>query len=193
MGSIHCLAVEFDDVAVGIDDIDLRVARDGFGTELYLSEVVVGKILAETFAGEPRQRIAVALHAHCEVNVVKVDPLVAAERRIRANQDVELLLSVANLVPDSRIVEGWAVDFLHFQDVSVEPSRAFQVVNGDENMMEVKIFHGKPSGERSARQSTCSTDYFVRTLCVLVGSYLWIFSPILLLLGALMSACKSRR
>jgi len=158
MASIHCLAVEFDDVSVGVDDVDLRVTRDGLGTELHLSEVVVGKIVAEAFAAEPRERIAIALHAQCEVNVVKVDPLVAASRRVRANQNVELLLSVANLVPDSRIVEGGAVDFLHFQDVSVELSRTFQVVNGNENMMEVKFAHGRPSDERSKRQTTCCTE-----------------------------------
>ena len=28
IASVHCLALEFDDVAVGIDDVDLRVARD---------------------------------------------------------------------------------------------------------------------------------------------------------------------
>jgi hypothetical protein len=39
-------------------------------------------------------------------------------------------------------VEGGAVDFLHFQDVSVELSRTFQVVHGKENMMEVKFAHG---------------------------------------------------
>ena len=40
------------------------------------------------------------------MNVGKVDPLVAAEGRARANQDVELRLSITNLVPDSRMVEG---------------------------------------------------------------------------------------
>jgi hypothetical protein len=32
IASVHCLAVEFDDVAVGIDDVDLRAARDVLGT-----------------------------------------------------------------------------------------------------------------------------------------------------------------
>ena len=54
MASILRLTVEFDDVAVGVDDVDLRVASDGLGTELHLSEVAIGKILAETFAAEPR-------------------------------------------------------------------------------------------------------------------------------------------
>ena len=74
---------------------------------------------------------------------------------MRANQDVELLLSIANLVPDSRIIEGRAVDFLHFQNVGVEPSRTFQVVNGDENMMEANFAHGRPMDERSKRQTVC--------------------------------------
>jgi hypothetical protein len=130
MASILRLAVEFDDVAVGVDDVDLRVARDGLGTELHLSEVVIGKILAETFSGEPRQRVAIALDAQCEMNIVKVDPFIVAERRVRANQDVEFLLSLANLVPDSRMIEAGTVNFLHFQDVRVELSRTFQVVDG---------------------------------------------------------------
>jgi hypothetical protein len=54
MASIQGLAVEFDDVAVGVEDADLRVARGGLGTQLHLSEVVVWQILAETFAAEPR-------------------------------------------------------------------------------------------------------------------------------------------
>ena len=64
------------------------------------------------------------------MNIGKVDPLVAAKRCFRANQDVELRLSVANLVPDPRMAEAVsAVEFLHFQDVSVELPRTFQVVN----------------------------------------------------------------
>jgi hypothetical protein len=38
------------------------------------------------------------------------------------------------------MVEGRAVDFLHFQDVGVELSRSFQVINGNGNMMEVRLF-----------------------------------------------------
>jgi hypothetical protein len=72
----------------------MRVARYRLGTESHLSEVVVGNIFAKTFAAEPRWRIAIALHTQCKVNVVNVDPLVSAERRVRANQDVEFLLSM---------------------------------------------------------------------------------------------------
>jgi hypothetical protein len=52
--SIQFLAVEFDDIAVWVEDVDLRVARGGMGTKLHLSEVVVGNIVAEIFAAEPR-------------------------------------------------------------------------------------------------------------------------------------------
>jgi hypothetical protein len=75
--------------------------------------------------------------------VVSIDPLVATERRVRANYDVELLLPIANLVPDSRIGERGAVDFLHFQDIGVKLSRAFQVVNSNEKMMEVGFAPGR--------------------------------------------------
>jgi hypothetical protein len=46
--SIQFLAVEFDDIAVWVEDVDLRVARGGMGTKLHLSEVVVGNIVAES-------------------------------------------------------------------------------------------------------------------------------------------------
>jgi hypothetical protein len=140
--SICCLAVELDDIAVRVDDVNLRITGDGLGTELHLPEIVVGQIVAKTFFAEPDQRTAIALDAQGEMNVVKVDPFIAAEHRVRANQDVELLLSIANLVPDARIVEVGAVDFLHFQDFRVELTRTLQVVDGNENMMEVKFAHG---------------------------------------------------
>ncbi|HEY5895826.1 MAG TPA: hypothetical protein VIT91_21610 [Chthoniobacterales bacterium] len=54
MALIHCLAVEFDDVAVGVEDVDLRVARKGVGTELHFFKIAVGNIVAEAFAAEPR-------------------------------------------------------------------------------------------------------------------------------------------
>ena len=115
MTSIQGLAVEFDDVAIGVEDVDLRVARWGFGAKLHLSEVVVWKIAAETFAAEPRYRIAIALYAQGEMNVGKVDPLAAAERCFRANQDVELRQSITNLVPDSRMAKvRRSLEFLHF-------------------------------------------------------------------------------
>jgi hypothetical protein len=128
--SIQSFAVEFDDVTVGVEDVDLRVTRWRFGAKLHLSEVGVWKIAAETFAIEPRYRIAIALYPQGKMNIGKVDPLVAAKRCFRANQDVKLRLPVANLVPNPRMTEAlWAVEFLHFQDVSVELPCAFQVVN----------------------------------------------------------------
>ena len=54
MASIQFLAVQFDDVAIWVEDVDLRVARGGVGTKLHLSEVVLGNIVAKTFAAEPR-------------------------------------------------------------------------------------------------------------------------------------------
>jgi hypothetical protein len=50
--SIQFLAVEFDDVAVWIEEVDLRVACRGVGTKLQLFQVVVGNIVAETFANQ---------------------------------------------------------------------------------------------------------------------------------------------
>jgi hypothetical protein len=125
--------------------VDLRVTRGGFGAKLHLSEVGVWKISAEAFAVEPRYRIAIALYPQGKMNIGKVDPLVAAKRCLRANQDVELRLPVANLVPDPRMTEAlWAVEFLHFQDVSVELPRTFEIVNRNRKMMKAELVHGEP-------------------------------------------------
>jgi len=143
--SIQRRAVEFDDVTVGVEDVDLRVTRGRFGAKLHLSEVGLWKIAAEAFAVEPRYRIAIALYTQGKMNIGKVDPLVAAKRCLWANQDVELRLPVAYLVPNPRMTEAlWAVEFLHFQDVSVELPRTFQVVNRNRKMMKAELVHGEP-------------------------------------------------
>jgi hypothetical protein len=140
--SIQFLAIEFDDVPVRVEDVDLRVTRWGFRAKLHLSEIVVCQIAAEAFAAEPRYRIAIALYPQGKMNIGKINPLVAAKRRFRANQDVELRLSVAYLVPDPRMAEAvWAVEFLHFHYVSVELPRTFQVVNRNRKMMEAELVH----------------------------------------------------
>jgi hypothetical protein len=41
-----------------------------------------------------------------------VDPLVAPERRVRTDIDVDFLLSIADLVPDARILKIGAAEFL---------------------------------------------------------------------------------
>jgi hypothetical protein len=48
------------------------------------------------------------------VNVVTVDPLVAAELRIRADINVDFLPSITDLVLDPRILEVRAAEFLQF-------------------------------------------------------------------------------
>src|SRR5262249_2510271 len=85
---IQGLEVEFDDVAVGIEDVDLRVAGEGVWAEFHLPEVTIGNIVAESLGAEPSQGIAIALHPECEMNVIGIVRLVAAKRRIRAHYDV---------------------------------------------------------------------------------------------------------
>jgi hypothetical protein len=76
-----------------------------------------------------------------------------------------LRLSIANLVPDSRMTEvRGAVEFLQFQDISVKLPCAFQVLNGNRKMMEAEFVHGKPSDERSSRQTTCCIEHLVTIL-----------------------------
>ena len=99
------------------------------------------------------------------MNIGKINPLVAAKRRFRANQDVELRLSVAYLAPDPRMAEAvWAAEFLHFHYVSVELPRTFQVVNRNRKMMKAELVHGEPSDERSRRQTTSCIEDLVPIL-----------------------------
>ena len=99
------------------------------------------------------------------MNVGQVDPLVAAKGRFRANQDMDLRLSIANLVPDSLMTEvRGAVEFLQFQDISVKLACAFQVLNRNRKMMEAEFVHGEPSDERSRRQTTCCIEDLVPIL-----------------------------
>ena len=138
---------------VRVDDVNLCIACDGLRERSFIfRKSSSGRSSPEAFSAEPGQRVAIgALDAQCEMNIVKVDPFIVAERRVRANQDVEFLLSLANLVPDSRIIEAGTVNFLHFQDVRVELSRTLQVVNGNENMMEGKFSHDRQIANILAR------------------------------------------
>jgi hypothetical protein len=54
MTSFQFLAAEFDGIAVWVEEVKLRIARRGVGTKLQLFEVVVGNIVSEVFATEPR-------------------------------------------------------------------------------------------------------------------------------------------
>jgi hypothetical protein len=54
MTSILFLAVEFDDIAVRVEEIDLRVSRRGVGPKLQPFQVVFGNIVAEIFTIQPR-------------------------------------------------------------------------------------------------------------------------------------------
>jgi hypothetical protein len=52
--SIQVRAVEFDGIAVWVNDVDLRVACGGVGTKLHFLQVVVRNVVAETFAAQRR-------------------------------------------------------------------------------------------------------------------------------------------
>src|SRR5215469_9180571 len=104
--SVHFIKVEFDDVAIRVEDVDLREAGERRWTELHLAEVSFRNIVAKSLVAKPRQRITIALHAQCKMNVVGVVRLFAANRRLGTDDDVQLLLPVADLVPDSRIGES---------------------------------------------------------------------------------------
>src|SRR5262249_35752642 len=100
---------------------------------------------------EPRQGIAIAVHAQCKMNIVDVVRLVTPEHRLTANVNVELLLSIADLVPDSRIIEGRSANFLHFQDATIELSRTLYVLDGNEHMMQIGFNHGGVTGLNALR------------------------------------------
>jgi hypothetical protein len=52
--SIQVRAMEFNGIAVWVNDVDLRVACGGVGTKLHFLQVVVRNVVAETFAAQRR-------------------------------------------------------------------------------------------------------------------------------------------
>ena len=70
--SVEGFAVEFDYVAVRVEDINLRVARNGIGPGDEAAKAVGWKVLAESFLVQPVDGFAVALYAQREVDILRV-------------------------------------------------------------------------------------------------------------------------
>jgi len=137
-GSGEGFAVEFDDVAVGVEDVDLRMAGDGVWAELEAEEVVGGEVVAKALGAEPRESLLIAGDAEGEVNVPGIVGLVAAHHRLGAEDDVDVA-AVTDLKPDARKRERGTRDLLELEDVAIEAAGALDVVNGDENVMEIEL------------------------------------------------------
>ena len=75
------------------------------------------------------------------MNIVGIVRFVSADCRLRADKDVELLLSVADFIPESWVGYRGTVDFLQFQHAGVELSSEFQVVDRNKNMMKIGFVH----------------------------------------------------
>jgi hypothetical protein len=72
---------------------------------------------------------------------------------------MKLLLPIADFVPYSPVREGGALDFIHFQDISVKVSRAFHVTDGNENMMDERSAHGmRRYGQWDSKWTRCVTQ-----------------------------------
>jgi hypothetical protein len=133
------LAVEFDDVAVGIEDVELGMASDGIGAELEVAKIVGFHIFAEALFVEPVERFAIALYAQGEVNVLRIVRPASALQRAHTDDDVEMLFGVADAEPQAREIERRALDFLEFEDVPIEAAGALEIVDADQDVMKVRF------------------------------------------------------
>ena len=140
-GLVEGLAVEFDDVAVRVEDIELGTARYRIGAELEVVKVVGCQVFAKALFVQPLERFAIAFHAQREVNVLRVVRSAYALERAHTNNDVEMLLGVANTEPEARKIERRAFDFLQFENVAVEAAGAFEVVDADQDVMKIWFIH----------------------------------------------------
>ena len=152
---VEGFAVEFDDVAVGIEDVDLRVAGDGVGTELEAAEVVGGEVFAEALFVQPVERFAIARDAQREVNVLGIVGAAGALHGAFADDDVEVLVVVADAEPEAGECERRPVDFLHLKNVAIESAGAFEIVDADEEVVEAG-FNGHGDLMASADCKACA-------------------------------------
>ena len=138
---VEGFAVEFDDVAIGIEDVNLGMARYGIGAELEVAQIVGRQVFAEALLAEPVERFAIAFHAQGEVNVLRIVRPANPLQRAHANNDVEMLFRVPDAEPEAGKIKRWAFDFLELDDVAVETAGALEVVDADQDVMEARFIH----------------------------------------------------
>jgi len=150
-GLVEGFAVEFDDVAVGIEDVELGAPRYRIGAQLEVVKIVGCQVFAKALFVEPVERFAIAFHTQGEVDVLRIVRSANPLKRAHANNDVEMLFGVANAEPEARKIERRAFDFLQFEDVAVEAPGALEVVDADQNVMKVRFIHESCVGDLPPR------------------------------------------
>lgn len=138
-GSVEGLAVEFDDVAVGIEDVNLGMAGDGVGAELEAVEVVGGEVFAEALGVQPVEYFTIARDTEGEVNVLGVVGAAGALHGAFADDDVEMLVVVTDAEPEAGEFERRTVDLLHLENVAIEGAGAFEVVDANQEVVEARF------------------------------------------------------
>jgi hypothetical protein len=138
-GLIEGFAVEFDDVSVGIEDVDLGVAGDGVGAEHDAAEVFGGKVFAEALCVQPVEGFAVARDAQGEVDVLRIVGAAGALHSAFADDNVQVLVVVTDAEPEAGEFEWRPVDFPHLENVTIKAAGAFKVVNANQDMMEARL------------------------------------------------------
>jgi hypothetical protein len=134
---VQSLAIELDNVAVGVEDVDLRVPGDGIGAELKVAEIAIRQVFVKAFSPKPFKRFAVALDPQGQMHVVGVIGLVASDRGVRTDENMNAGAAIANVEPDSGVIEYWTCGLFQFKDIPVKAPRALQVVDGNQNVMKV--------------------------------------------------------
>ena len=114
---------------------------NGIWPELKATKIFGREFFVEAFRVQPRERFAIAGDAQRKMNVLWVVWAAGALQRAHPDDDVKMLLSIAETVPDAREIERGALDFLEFEHIGIKVARAFEVVNADENVVEIRFDH----------------------------------------------------
>ena len=112
---VQCLGVDFDHVAVGVEDIDLRESGGGVGLKPHLQRIELRGILAVSFRAQELDRLAVAPDADREMTVARIDAALAAEGGAVVDDEMELLRGAGG-EPRAGEVEGRPFDGLEAQN-----------------------------------------------------------------------------
>lgn len=75
------------------------------------------------------------------MNILRIVRSVYPLQRAHTDNDMEMLLGVANAEPEARKIKRRAFDFLQLKDVAVKAPRALKIVDADQNVMKVRFIH----------------------------------------------------
>jgi hypothetical protein len=126
--------VDFDHVAVGIQDVDLRKARGGVRLKAHFVKIQVGGVLTVTFGLEECHRLPVTSDADGEMAVAGVNALFTAKGSAFVLDEMHLL-AAAGGEPSPGEVEWRASNRLQAKDFAIEPAGALQVPNGNAHVV----------------------------------------------------------